>query len=69
MVAVVFSWDRLDRCSGLVIKFVVIVLLKETNIALNFALYFVKINTLNDELKQDCFLWNLVVNFKVYNII
>ena len=51
------------------IKYVVIVLLKETNITLNFALYFVKINTLNEEIKGDCFLWNLAVNVKVYNII
>jgi len=36
------------------IKYVVIALLKEI-ISLNFALYFVKINTLNEERKWECF--------------
>ena len=48
------SRDRLDHCSGLAIKYVVIALLKET-IALNFALYFVKINILSEERKRECF--------------
>ena len=44
--------DGLDRCLGLAVKYVVISnsVLKES-IALNFALYFAKINILNEKCK------------------
>ena len=32
-----------------------------------FPLYFVKINIWNKECTQDCFSWNVAVNFKVHN--
>ena len=56
------SRDRLDHCSGLAIKYVVIALLKET-IALNFALNFVTINILNEERKRECFFVEFGSNF------
>ena len=52
--SLLFLVDRLDHCLGLMIKYAVIALLKETN-TLNFAFFFVKISILNEERKPEWF--------------
>ena len=53
------------RCLGFAVKIFSYSVLKES-IALNFALYFAKINILNENVSESAFSSNLPVNFKVY---
>ena len=63
-----FSRDGLDRCLGLTIKYVVIALLKKLSLPI-LPYTLLESTSLMQNVSENAFSWNLVVNFKVYNII